>query len=302
MPELPEVETTARILNRELKNIGFTNVWIDWKKSISRQPLKSFKKDIVGEKILNVSRRAKIIIFELTNNKFLLAHQKMTGHFLVGNWQYYPKQKRKWAPLDEGPLQDKINDYIHVMFDLSNGKQLAFSDLRKFGWIKLVKNKEIEEIEELKNLGPEPLERSFTSKILKFRLLETSRPIKQAIMDPKIIAGIGNIYADETLFASKINPLIPANKLSDKKIKLLHGAIQSILRMAIRNKGTTILSGAEEYRLPKGERGKQQEVVQVYRKEGEPCPVCGEKIKRIKIGQRSSHFCPNCQILKQLNR
>ena len=315
MPELPEVETTARILNKELRNISFTNVWIDWKKSISKQPLKSFKKDIVGEKILNVSRRAKIIIFKLTNNKFLLAHQKITGHFLVGNWQYCPNQKRKWAPptpkasegqvpffVKDNPLYDKINDYIHVIFDLSNGKQLAFSDLRKFGWIKLVKNKKLEEIDELKNLGPEPLEESFTPKILKSRLLKTSRPIKQAIMDPKIIAGIGNIYADETLFASKINPLIPANKLSDKKIKLLHGAIQSILRMAIRNKGTTILSGAEEYRLPKGERGKHQEVVQVYRKEGEPCPVCGEKIKRIKIGQRSSHFCPNCQILKQLNR
>jgi len=297
MPELPEVETTAKILNKELKNISFTNVWIDWKKSISKQPLKSFKKDIVDEKILNVSRRAKIIIFKLTNNKFLLAHQKMTGHFLVGNWQYCPRQKRKWAPLDEGPLQDKINDYIHVMFDLSNGKQLAFSDLRKFGWIKLVKNKQLEEIEEFKNLGPEPLDESFTPKILKSRLLKTYRPIKQALMDPKIIAGIGNIYADETLFTSKIHPLTPANKLSDKKTKLLHEAIQSILRMAIKNKGTTILSGAEEYRLPKGERGKHQEVVQVYRKEGEPCPVCGEKIKRIKINQRSTHFCPACQRL-----
>jgi formamidopyrimidine-DNA glycosylase len=295
MPELPEVETTANILNKELRNLCFTDVWIDWEKSISRQPLKDFKENIVDEKVLSVSRRAKIIIFKLTNNKILLAHQKMTGHFLVGNWKYRPKEKRKWHPLDQGPLQDKINDYIHIVFWLSDGRQLAFSDLRKFGWVKLIRNKKLNEIEELKKLGPEPLLKSFTPETLKSQLSKTSRSIKQAIMDPKIIAGIGNIYADETLFLSKIHPLTPANKLTFQKIKKLHQAIQSTLKIAIKNKGTTILSGAEEYRLPGGERGRYQEIVKVYRKEGEPCPVCSTKIKRIKIGQRSSHFCPKCQ-------
>ena len=181
------------------------------------------------------------------------------------------------------------------MFDLSDGRQLAFSDLRKFGWIKLIENKKINEIKELTELGPEPLNKNFTWQTLKSRLVRTRRPIKQAIMDPKIIAGIGNIYADESLFASKIHPLTSANSLTNKKIEILHASIQKILKQAIKNKGTTILSGAEEYRLPKGERGSHQEVVKVYRKEGQSCPSCKKLIKQIKIGQRSSHFCPNCQ-------
>ncbi|TRZ81440.1 DNA-formamidopyrimidine glycosylase [bacterium] len=297
MPELPEVETTVRELKKTLINLGVVDVWSDWEKSIKSQSLKIFKQNIVGEKILNISRRAKIIIFELSGEKILLAHQKMTGHFLIGKWKYNPRAKRKWQSVEVGPLHDRVNDYIHIMFWLSNDRQLAFSDLRKFGWIKLIKNKKVSEIEEFKKLGPEPLSKSFTPKILKSQLSKTSRSIKQAIMDPKVIAGIGNIYADETLFLSKIHPLVPAHKLSFQKIKELHEAIQSTLKIAIKNKGTTILSGAEEYRLPMGERGKYQEMRKVYRREGEPCPVCGTKIKRIKIGQRSAHFCSACQKL-----
>ncbi len=297
MPELPEVETTVRELKKTLINLGVVDVWSDWEKSIKSQSLKIFKQNIVGEKILNISRRAKIIIFELSGEKILLAHQKMTGHFLIGNWKYNPRAKRKWQSVEVGPLHDRVNDYIHIMFWLNNGRQLAFSDLRKFGWVSLYKNTKLEDIAEIKLLGPEPLSKKFTVDVLKRQLAKTRRPIKQALMDQKIIAGIGNIYADESLFLSKIHPLIPANKLSFRKIKELHKAIQSTLKIAIKNKGTTILSGAEEYRLPRGERGKYQEMRKVYRREGEPCPVCGTKIKRIKIGQRSAHFCSACQKL-----
>jgi len=295
MPELPEVETTVNRLKKILINLSIVDVWSDWNKSIKDQSLKVFKNDVVGEKILNISRRAKFLIFQLSNNKILLAHQKMTGHFLVGKWTFDSNNKRKWKPITKGSLRDKINDYIHIMFWLDNDQQLAFSDLRKFGWVKLLKGKNAKEIEELKKIGPEPLLNTFTSKKLKDQLSKTSRPIKQALMDQKVIAGIGNIYADETLFLSKIHPLTPANKLDFQKIKQLHKAIQSTLRVAIKNKGTTILSGAEEYRLPNGERGKYQNIRKIYRREGEPCPICGTKIKRIKIGQRSAHFCPKCQ-------
>jgi len=295
MPELPEVETTIRELKGEIIGLKILDFWTDWPKAIKGQKPESFKNQIKGKRILNISRRAKMLIFDLSDNAFLLAHQKMTGHFLVGKWEYAPRAKRKWQSVDVGHLQDRVNDYIHIMFWLNNGRQLAFSDLRKFGWVSLYKNTKLKDIAEIKLLGPEPLSKKFTVDVLKRQLTKTRRPIKQTLMDQKIIAGIGNIYADESLFLSKIHPLTPANKLSFRKIKELHEAIQSTLKIAIKNKGTTILSGAEEYRLPMGERGKYQEMRKVYRREGEPCPRCGEKIKRIKIGQRSTHFCPKCQ-------
>jgi len=296
MPELPEVQTTVSELKKEIKGLKILDVWSDWQKSI-KNPLSSFKKGVVNEKFLDVSRRAKLIIFHLSNNKLMLAHQKMTGHFLVGRWKYLPRAKRKWQSLDPGPLQDKINDYFHIVFQLSDGRQLAFSDLRKFGWVKLYPTSSLEEIQELKMLGPEPLSKKFTPAVLKKQLRKTHRPIKQALLDQKLVAGLGNIYADESLFLSKIHPLVPADKLTDGKIKKLHQVIQQVLKKAIKHKGTTILSGAEEYRLPRGERGSYQEKRQVYRKEGQPCPKCQTVIKRIKIGQRSSHFCPKCQKL-----
>jgi len=295
MPELPEVQTTVDELKKEILGVSFLDFWYDWKKSVKNLSPEEFKKKIKGEKILDISRRAKLLVFKLTNNKLLLAHQKMTGHFLVGNWKYYPRAKRKWQSTDIGHLQDKVNDYIHLMFWLDDGRQLAFSDLRKFGWVAFYENITLEDIPEIASLGPEPLDENFTPNILEKRLKKTSRPIKQAIMDPKIIVGIGNIYADESLFLAQIHPLTPANKLSDQKIRKLFWAIQKTLKTAIKYKGTTILSGAEEYRLPSGERGNYQDKTQVYHRENQPCSRCSSKIKRIKIGQRSAHFCPKCQ-------
>ncbi|MFA6436928.1 MAG: bifunctional DNA-formamidopyrimidine glycosylase/DNA-(apurinic or apyrimidinic site) lyase [Candidatus Paceibacterota bacterium] len=295
MPELPEVQTTVDELKKEILGIGFLDFWCDWKKSVKNLSPDEFKKKIKGEKILNISRRAKLLVFKLTNNKLLLAHQKMTGHFLVGTWNYHPRAKRKWQSTDIGHLQDKVNDYIHLMFWLDDGRQLAFSDLRKFGWIAFYENIALEDIPEISFLGPEPLDKNFTPNIFEKRLKKTSRPIKQAIMDPKIVVGIGNIYADESLFLAQIHPLAPANRIPKQNIRKLLYAIQKTLKTAIKHKGTTILSGAEEYRLPSGERGNYQDQTQVYHRENQPCPRCGSKIKRIKIGQRSAHFCPKCQ-------
>jgi formamidopyrimidine-DNA glycosylase len=295
MPELPEVQTTVDELKKEILGVSFLDFWCDWKKSIKNLSPEEFKKKIKGEKILNISRRAKLLVFKLTNNKLLLAHQKMTGHFLAGNWTHHPRAKIKWQSIDVGHLRDRVNDYIHLMFWLNDGRQLAFSDLRKFGWIAFYENIALKDIPEIAPLGPEPLDKNFTPDILEKRLKKTSRPIKQAIMDPKIVVGIGNIYADESLFSAKIHPLSPANKISEKNIKKLFGAIQKTLKTAIKYKGTTILSGAEEYRLPSGERGNYQNQTQVYRHENQPCPKCGSLIKRIKIGQRSAHFCSICQ-------
>ena len=295
MPELPEVETTVKELKKELLGSIILDIWTDWPKTIRNISLKNLKAKIKGEKILNIKRRAKLIIFLLSQHKILLAHQKMTGHFLIGQWRYQKKSKRKWLPLSTGPLQDKINTYFHLVFKLDDGRQLAFSDLRKFGWLKLYEKIKLEDLPEIKRLGPEPLSPKFTPQILAKRLKKTRRPIKQALLDQQIIAGIGNIYADESLFAAKIHPLTPANSLKSHQIKALYQAIRQILKQAIKYQGTTILSGAEEFRLPQGKRGQYQNHCYVYRRTGEACRICGAKIQRIKIGQRSSHFCPNCQ-------
>lgn len=297
MPELPEVQSTADELKKELTGVKIVNVWSDWQKLVQRPNFTLFKKQVKNEKILNVSRRAKIIVFYLSHQKLLLAHQKMTGHFLIGRWRYLPKATRQWQPLDQGPLQDKINSFFHLVFFLDNGKQLAFSDLRKFGWVKLYQNTQLQEISEIKSLGPEPLAPSLSPFLLKKQLTKTSRPIKQVLMDQKIIAGIGNIYGDEILFLAKIHPLKPANQLRLSEINKLYHSIQVVLRQAIELKGTTILSGSEEYRLPQGQRGKYQKVRKVYRREGKACLICQNRIKRIKIGQRSAHFCPQCQAI-----
>ena len=219
----------------------------------------------------------------------------MTGHFLVGKWKLNRRAQRKWQPQIKGPLEDKINDYIHVMFKLSDGRQLAFSDLRKFGWIGLYENRNLKDLPEIRNLGIEPLSSDFTVKTLKDILSKTKKAIKSALMDQNLISGIGNIYSDEILWQAKIHPKIHANKLKDKEIKEIYRAIKEVLLKAIKHKGTTIPSRAEEYRRPKGEKGGYQEERYVYHRTGELCLRCKHKIERMKIGQRSAHFCPRCQ-------
>jgi len=295
MPELPEVETTVQELKKEIVGLKIIGIWSDWKKVIKNLSLEDFEKKIHGLAIRDIERRAKMLVFYLSQDKFLLAHQKMTGHFLVGKWKFNERAKRKWEPQDKGPLEDKINDYIHLVFFLSDGRKLAFSDLRKFGWIALYENKKPDDIPEIKNLGIDPLSKNFTPEKLRTLFAKTRKVTKQALMDQNLISGIGNIYSDEILWQAKIHPKTPANGLKSQKLKTLYQAIKDVLEKAVKFKGTTIASRAEEYRRPRGERGGYQERRYVYRRTGEPCFRCKTKIERIKIGQRSTHFCPQCQ-------
>jgi len=288
MPELPEVETTVRELKKKVLGRTFLDVWTDFPKMIKRpKDFEQFKKEIKGKEIKDVKRRGKNILFELSRNKTLLVHQKLTGHFLLGKWQ---KVDNKWTP-PPGPLLEKVNTYIHLLFTLGNGQMLALSDLRKFAKAELWESDKLKESEVLKSLGPEPLEKSFTFKKFKEVLSNKKGEIKQVLMDQTVIAGIGNIYSDEILFEAKVHPFKDASELSETELKKIYRAIKKILPLAVKLQGESI----SDYRALSGKRGFFDKARKVYRREGEKCSRCGTKIKRAKIGGRSAHFCPKCQ-------
>lgn len=287
MPELPEVETIVRDLKKTILKLKIKDVWTDFKKMVKKPAsFEQFKKEIVGKKILNVWRRGKNIIFNLSDNKFLLIHQKLTGHLLLGKWKF---ERGKWTPLKKGPLQEPVNRFIHLMFWLDNGKMLALSDLRKFAKIELLDQNELEK--ELSSFGPEPLDKEFNFERFQEILKNKKGKIKQVLMDQNIIAGIGNIYSDEILWQAKIHPLKNVSQLTEKELKLIFQAIKEILPKAIKLGGESI----SDFRRISGEPGYFDKERKVYQRAGQECIRCHNIIKKIKIGSRSAHFCPFCQ-------
>lgn len=290
MPELPEVETVVLDLRKKVLNRTFIDVWTDSPKLVKKPKFKKFQKEIKGKKIQRIWRRGKNIIFDLPNNLFLLIHQNLTGHLLVGKWE---KKGKEWRAVQKGPLSDDpMNKFLRLIFWLDNGQQLALSDLRKFAKVELLEKTKLEK--KLKELGPEPLEKDFTFE--KFKEALSKKPkgkIKQVLMDQKVIAGIGNIYSDEILWRAKIHPLKKVNQLSEKELKEIYLAMKEILKKAIELGGESI----SDFRRPSGEKGGFDKERKVYRREGEKCIRCGELIKRIKLAGRSAYFCPHCQKL-----
>lgn len=293
MPELPEVEITVRDLNKKILERKIVNIWTDFPKIIKYpKNFESFKKGILGKKIERVRRRGKNIIFEFESKKdssktYLLIHQKLTGHLLLGKWK---KENKEWKSLKKGPLEDPTNRFLHLIFWLDNDEMLALSDLRKFAKVELLSKEEIQK--KLSSLGPEPLEKNFTFEKFKSTLLRKKRgKIKQILMDQEVIAGIGNIYSDEILWEAKIHPFREINSLSDGELKKIYFAMRKILPKAIELGGESI----SDFRRLSGERGEFDKMRKVYRREGEDCYRCHSKIKRRKIGGRSCYFCPFCQ-------
>lgn len=290
MPELPEVETIVRDLNQKVLGRTFVDLWADFKKLIKRpKDFKKFKKEIKGRKIEKIRRRAKNILFDLSGNKTLLIHQKLTGHLLLGKWQW---EKGGWVSKVPGPLsQDPMNRFLHLIFWLDNGQMLALSDLRKFAKVELWERKELSQSKDIQSLGPEPLEKDFTFKKFKECLKNKKGKIKQVLMDQTVIAGIGNIYSDEILWGAKIHPLKEISKLSEDKLKKVYQIIKKILKKAIKVKGESI----SDFRTLSGEKGGFDPLRKVYRREGEKCSRCATIIKRLKLVGRSAHYCPKCQ-------
>lgn len=302
MPELPEVETTIRELTSAQPPIlgaGFIDVWTDAPKIVQKpENFALFKTEIMGKKIKQIWRRGKNIVFELSNGMAILLHQKLTGHLLYDNWHPVKSLRShgvkiangNWQPVKKGPLEEKINTYIHLVFRLDNGKMLALSDLRKFAKVELWDSKELKK--ELEScLGPEALDEGFNFEKFKMVLKSKKGKIKEVLMDQKTIAGIGNIYSDEILWKARVSPFKAIERLSDEEIKRIYDSMKEILKRAVELKGESI----SDYRTIYGERGFYEKERKIYRREGEKCSRCGATIQRKKIGGRSAHFCPKCQ-------
>ncbi|CCB85955.1 formamidopyrimidine-DNA glycosylase [Parachlamydia acanthamoebae UV-7] len=273
MPELPEVETITREM-REAKLEGRTieKAQIFWERTIATPSPSIFSKKIVGQKILNISRRGKFIILTLSKES-LLIHLRMTGKFLIAKEQIKP------------------DSHERVRLFLDDGRILRYEDQRKFGKWYLVKNPD----EVLGALGIEPLSENFTLSTFQKILTGHHRQIKPFLLDQHYIAGLGNIYVDEALWVSKIHPLRSVSTLTKKEIKALHEAIPIVLQTGIKNIGTSLGAARANYFSVSGRRGSNQNALNVFRKDGLPCPRCNTTIKKMTVGQRGTHYCPVCQ-------
>lgn len=273
MPELPEVETIVRGLKRTVLGKKIKAITIVPSRVLQNK-LSHFKRNLIGLKIIGVERRGKNIILRLSGGNLILVHLGMTGNL------NYSDRKTPWRKHD------------HLKMEFSDKSQLRYNDPRKFGKFKLVKSSRIENIGDLKSLGPEPLELSKNDFV---KLVQTRKGrIKSTLLNQKFIAGIGNIYADEVLFEAKIHPEEKPCNLSSNRLNKLHQAIQKILKKAIHAGGSSI----DNYLDLEGRQGLFQLQHKAYGKKGMPCPRCNTKIKRIVLNQRSSYFCPECQKMK----
>lgn len=282
MPELPEVQTTVSGLKRNIIGLTITDVWTDYNSThfIGSHTIKDpayfkiFKKTVRGSKIIDVTRRAKNVLIHLSNKHTIIVHMKMTGHLLYGDYD----------------RSDPFNRFVHFILYLSNGKNVELSDMRKFAKVTVVTTDTMHETDHLKDIGPEPLERSFTYAVFKSRIfLKSQGKIKPTLLDQSIIAGIGNIYSDESLFRADIHPEEKVSNIPDARLKKLYEAILVTLKKGIDFGGDSM----SDYRNVDGKRGKFQEQHQAYRKTNQKCMKkgCSGKIVRSVVAGRGTHYC-----------
>ncbi len=268
MPELPEVETVVRDLRQLLLGQAIGGVEVFWERTVATPAPAEFAARLAGQRILGADRRGKYIILRLDQDS-LVVHLRMTGQLLV-------------VPLSK----EAGHEHLRVALELSDSR-LLFVDTRKFGRMYLVRDA----AQIVGKLGPEPLGSSFTVQALAESLRGRRGAIKPLLLNQQVVAGIGNIYADEALFVAGILPSREAGSLAPAEVESLHAAIRSELARGIRNRGTTL----SDYRDAGGRPGEHQSHLCVYGRAGEPCPRCGTEIARARLGGRSSCFCPHCQ-------
>ena len=267
MPELPEVETIARKLKPELVGKTIKEADLRWSRTLATPSPKKFKEQVLGQKIKDVTRRAKYFILQLSDHQ-LLVHLRMSGDLYVRN----------------GKIKAEKHD--RLVLGLTGNKSLVFNDTRKFGRVWLTANPQ----EVLGKLGPEPLGKDFTPQWLYTSLQKRHRQLKPLLLDQTFLAGLGNIYTDEALHIAKLHPLGISDSVSQKQARALHKAIHKVLKEGIRRNGASI---DWVYR-----GGEFQNYFRVYDREGKPCKVCGTPIQRLVVGQRGTHICPNCQTVR----
>lgn len=289
MPELPEVETVRRGLSRLIEGLVVTDVAHDNAKSFPNAET-DVRKFLIGAEIVEVTRRAKVLLIELSTKYSLIIHLKMTGQMV-----YRDAVKRFGAGHPNDSLIGELPDRsTRVTLTLSNGAKLFFNDQRKFGWMRLVPTAEIPMIDFFKRVGPEPLSDDFTWQTMRERLMKRKNTnIKAALLDQSVIAGVGNIYADESLWGARIYPTTLVKNLSDTAIKSLWKALRDVLQLSIDKGGST----DQHYVDAEGKRGKYLTFANVFRREGQPCPRCGTTIEKSRVAGRGTHTCPVCQNL-----
>ena len=291
MPELPEVETIVRDLDRNTRGLTIKNFKVLNEKTRRARPFlnvneKKFRQKISGRKINEVRRRAKILVFDL-GDIYLLAHLKMTGQLILRLPQ--GRLVTGGHPIT-GAGFELPNKFTRAIIFFSDGSQLYFNDIRRFGWLKLLNKQAL--AAEFSAHGLEPLEKIFTAASLVAILKRKAKStVKQAIMDQKQLVGVGNIYADESLFAAKIKPQRLAGTINAAEIARLHRVIIKILKLAITKRGTSF----SDYRDGHGRAGGFVKYLQVYGRAGKPCALCGRPIKKGRIGGRGTHWCGYCQ-------
>lgn len=274
MPELPEVEYLARQLRETLPGHRFVGVETRWERTIVGLAPDELAAELRGRAVVAVGRRAKYLLLTLDDGRLLIVHRRMSGNLLLS------------SDGEPEPL------YARVIFTLDDGRRLVYSDSRKFGRIALAAPDALPA--PLADLGPEPLEPAFTADALAARLAGRRGAIKATLLDQRVVAGLGNIYADEALWLARIHPLRRADSLSRAEVARLREGIQQALTTGIAHGGTTFNRNRDLY----NEAGANLEHVVVYQRTGQPCPRCQTPIERITVAQRGTHFCPRCQRLK----
>lgn len=279
MPELPEVETIKLGLQKYLVGKTIENVEIRLRKIFSGD-----EKNVIGTKVISVDRFGKGLVINLNNGYSIAAHIKLTGQFVYRDSQ---TSKVKLSPKVGTQMPNK---FTHVTFKLDKGAFLYYNDIRQFGWIKIVKTKDLKTISFFKDLGPEPF-KDLTFEKFQEIISKSNLAIKVLIMDQKKIGGIGNIYANDSLFDAQIDPRRKAKSLKPEEIKKLYNSILKVLKIGLENGGTSELNFVNAL----GQEGKYQQHFLAYARDGEKCVRCGAIMKKISLGGRGTYFCEKCQ-------
>lgn len=273
MPELPEVETVRRGLTQLVAGATIDHVDVYYPKMV-RPDAEIFTADLIGRKIEKIDRRGKYLLFRFSGDLTLISHLRMEGKY------------------DVQPEGSPIPKHTHVIFHLKDQRELRYNDTRKFGRMRLVKTgTEETELKSLAQMGPEPTESALTLAYMQRVFGKSHKIVKPFLLDQSKIAGLGNIYVDEVLWLSKINPLTPADTLTKAQLAVLRQNIIAEIARAIQGHGTTVHTFSTAF----GETGDFQNELHVYGHEGDPCERCGTEIVKIKVAQRGTHFCPHCQ-------
>ncbi|MBC6342893.1 bifunctional DNA-formamidopyrimidine glycosylase/DNA-(apurinic or apyrimidinic site) lyase [Lactobacillus kimbladii] len=274
MPEMPEVETVRRTLLPLIKGKTIKEVTV-WYPKIITGDAKEFARKLAGKKIVTIDRYAKYLLIRLSDNLTIVSHLRMEGKYRLVK------------------INTKKDKHDHVQIIFSDNSALRYNDVRKFGRMQLIKTGTEKEKTGIGKLGAEPNSAAFTVSYLQTGLARKKKNIKNTLLDQSIVAGLGNIYVDEVLWETKIHPLSQANSIPAKKVAELHDNINSLIELAIAERGTTV----HTYLDANGKTGGFQKMLQVYGHKGEPCVRCGTPLEKIKVNGRGTTFCPKCQVI-----